>query len=92
MNYIYYAHRYADAIIASDSFLKCQYNEFVETLAGITDNELNNDFRKKKAEYAARGTSFKSISHSINSILKERMDMIQGWESEVDIFNDTAEL
>lgn len=49
-----------------------------------------NDFRKKKAEYAARGTSFKSISHSINSILKERMDMIPGWESEVDIFNDTA--
>lgn len=90
MNYIYYAHRYADAIIASDSVLKSRYNEFVETLAGITDNELINDFRKKKAEYAARGTSFKSISHSINFILKERMNMIPGWESEVDIFNDTT--
>lgn len=35
MNYIYYAHRYADAIIVSDSVLKCRYNEFVETLAEL---------------------------------------------------------
>lgn len=90
MNYIYYAHRYADAIIANDPVLKSRYNEFVETLMGITDNELIDDFRKKKAKYAARRTSFKSISHSINSILKERMDLIPGWESEVDIFNDTT--
>lgn len=90
MNFTYYAHRYAHAIIASDPVLANRYNEFLGTLVGITDNDLINDFINKKAEYAARGTNFKSISHSINSILKERMEIIPGWGSEVDIFNDTT--
>lgn len=93
MKFVYYAHRYAQAIITSDSDLAFRYNEFVETLEEISDNDLMNDFKNKKASYAARGTNFKSISHSINSILKERMDKKQGWKSEVDIFNaDSAVL
>lgn len=90
MNFVWYAHRYANAIIASDPFLANRYNEFERTLLGITDDDLINDFRNKKLLYAARGTNFKSISHSINSLLKERMSRVPGWYSEVDIFNDTT--
>lgn len=84
-----YAHRYADAIIQRDSVLSSRYNEFINTLTGITDMDLITNFKFRKAASTARGTNFKSISHSINSILKDRMCAISGWESEVDIFNDT---
>lgn len=56
----------------------------------MTDEDLIADFLAKKAEYAARGTSFKSMTPSINSMLKERMLAIPGWQAEVDIFNDTT--
>lgn len=90
MNFVYCTHRYAHAIITSDPVLANRYNELVGTIFGITDNDLINDFRNKKLLYATRGTDFKSISHSINSLLKESMVRIPGWYSEVDIFNDTT--
>ena len=89
MRFIEYSHRHADAIIANNPKLKERYEQFINTLKNISDEELIADFRNKKAEYAARGTSFKSMTPSINGILKERMLAIPGWESEVDIFNDT---
>lgn len=90
MRFVEYSHRHADAIIANDPMLKERYEQFVGALRSITDEELINDFLSKKAEYATRGTSFKSMTPSINGILKERMLAIPGWKSEVDIFNDTT--
>ena len=90
MKFVCYAHRYADAIIKSDLILESRYNEFIETLQGITDKDLIDSFRDKKLSYSTRGTNFKSLSHSINTLLKERMESIPGWKSEVDIFNDTS--
>lgn len=87
MRFIYHAHRYADAIIASDPDLLYRYNQFLNTLEEITDFELATDFRARRARAIAHRTNFKSISHSINYILKEKMNRIPGWESEVDIFN-----
>ena len=90
MRFIEYSHRHADAIIANDPKLKERYEQFVGALRNITDEELIADFLNKRAEYAARGTSFKSMTPSINGILKNRILAIPGWQAEVDIFNDTT--
>lgn len=88
MRFTEYSHRHADAIIANNPKLKERYEQFVGALRSISDEELINDFMSKKAEYAARGTAFKSMTPSINSILKARLLEIPGWKDEVDIFND----
>lgn len=90
MRFIEYSHRHADAIIANDPALRERYEQFTNALRNMTDEDLIADFLAKKAEYAARGTSFKSMTPSINSMLKERMLAIPGWQAEVDIFNDTT--
>ncbi len=90
MRFTEYSHRHADAIIANDPKLKERYEQFTNALKSMSDEELIADFLRKKAEYASRGTSFKSMTPSINSILKERMLSIPGWKAEVDIFNDTT--
>ncbi|MCR4678927.1 MAG: hypothetical protein K5679_09240 [Lachnospiraceae bacterium] len=90
MRFVEFSHRHADAIIASDPALRKRYEQFTNTLRDMSDEELISDFLRKKAEYAERGTSFKSMTPSINSILKERMLAIDGWKAEVDIFNDTT--
>ena len=88
MRFISHSHRFAEAIISSDTELSNRYNEFIGALSSITEEELIADFELKKAQHAQRNTSFKSLTPSINSLLKSRMQQIQGWESEVDIFND----
>ena len=88
MLFIEHAHRYADAIINSDQGLKQRYEEFTGAIKSISDEELISDFNNKRALHLARGTNFKSITPSINDLLKERMLRIPGWEAEVDIFND----
>lgn len=92
MQYIQYPHRFADAIIASDPVLSRRYNEFIDVLSGITEEDLIADFEQRKAEHAQRNTSFKSLTASINGILKERMQQIPGWDCEVDIFNDDTNI
>lgn len=88
MEYISYSHRFAEAIIAADPALRCRYEEFIGAISGISDEELIADFERRKAEHAQRRTSFKSLTTSINGLLKERMLQIPGWQAEVDIFND----
>ena len=90
MRFVEHSHRHARAIIASNPQLRERYEQFVGTLRNMSDEELMADFLSKKAEYAARGTSFKSMTPSINGILKARMLAIPGWQAEVDIFNDTT--
>lgn len=90
MNYIEYSHRHAKAIIDADEYLSRRYSEFINAIASISDEELIADFREKKAWHAARNTSFKSMTPSINAILKDKVLAIPGWHSEVDIFNDTT--
>lgn len=92
MKFTQYSHRYADVIINSDPNLNKKYCEFINTLIGITDIDLMTDFNYKKSAYESRGTSFKSISHSINGLLKERLLAVPDWYSEVDIFNDPTGL
>lgn len=88
MKFKEFSHRHAKAIIESDPVLNERYEQFTDALKSMSDEELIEDFLIKKAEYQARGTSFKSMTPSINSILKRRMLEIPGWKAEVDIFND----
>jgi hypothetical protein len=88
MKFIEYSHRHADAIIASDSQLRERYNQFIGALESISDEELIQDFLKRKEKADAKEKAFKSMTPSINAILKKRMLAIPGWKAEVDIFND----
>jgi hypothetical protein len=88
MKFIEYSHRHADAIIANDAQLKERYNQFTSALESISDEELIRDFLKRKEKADAKEKAFKSMTPSINAILKERMLAIPGWKAEVDIFND----
>lgn len=88
MDYISYPHRFANAIINSDKILLNRYNEFVNTISSISDIDLIQDFIQRKNLHRQRRTSFKSLTPSINSLLKTRITNIPGWFSEVDIFND----
>lgn len=90
MRFREYSHRHADAIIANNPELKKRYEQFVGALRSISDEELIKDFINRKTEHDNKGTAFKSMTPSINKILKERMLAIPGWKAEVDIFNDTT--
>ena len=90
MEFVCCSHRYADAIICHDTYLSQKYQEFVNVLSSITDEDLINDFNLRRAEHAERGTAFKSLTPSINHLIKERISTIPNWYGEVDIFNDTT--
>ena len=90
MEFREYSHRHADAIIKNDKDLRKRYDQFVGALRSISEEELITDFLEKKKRHSQKGTSFKSITPSINGILKESMLDIPGWKAEVDIFNDTT--
>jgi hypothetical protein len=90
MRFVEFSHRHAKAIIESDPKLKERYEQFVGALTSISDDELINDFLEKKQRSDSKGTAFKSMTPSINGLLKERILNIPGWEAEVDIFNDTT--
>lgn len=91
MEYITHSHRHAEAIINADDALKKRYQEFIKVLESITEEDLINDFNFRKQEHNKKKTNFKSISHSINGLLKEKISKIDGWNSEVDIFNDNED-
>ncbi len=88
MKYITYSHRFAEAIINHDDELCQRYSEFISAISSISDDSLIEDFTKRKKEHELKRTAFKSITPSINYLLKEKMSHIPGWNSEVEIFND----
>lgn len=98
MKYKTFSHRHAEAIINSDTDLQRRYNELLDVLDNISDEDLINDFNLLKAEErkriaeGKRITQLKSMTPSINRIVKERMLEYDGWQAEVDIFNDTEGL
>ncbi|MGO5053902.1 hypothetical protein ACTQ6A_15560 [Lachnospiraceae bacterium LCP25S3_G4] len=89
MKYKEYSHRYAEAIIATDKELNIRYREFTSVLHNISDEDIIEKFEIKHSDHVKKGTSYKSVTPSINSLIKERMALIPGWDAEVDIFNDT---
>ena len=90
MDYVIQDHRHALAIIERDELLNRRFNEFMGAIRSITDDELMNDYQAKRIQHNERGTNLKSITPSINELLKQKMLAIPGWRAEVDIFNDTT--
>lgn len=90
MKYTTFSHRHAESIIDSDKKLLKRYNELLGVLDNITDEDLINDFHKLKSEEIGRNKTIglKSMTPSINRLIKERMLEFDGWQAEVDIFND----
>lgn len=69
----FYSHRNADAIIRYDQYLYKRYEEFLGALLTISDDELIRDYMLRKLQHETRRTNFKSLTPSINGLLKERM-------------------
>ncbi len=90
MDYVIEDYRHALAIIERDELLNRRFNEFLGAIRSITDDELKNDYQAKRNQHNERGTNLKSITPSINELLKMKMLAIPGWRAEVDIFNDTT--
>lgn len=86
MNIITSSHRHCDAIIQNNPLFLQRWNEFIGSLLSISDTEIINDFNYRKTQRP----SLKSITPSINNLLKDKMLMIPGWLAEVDIFNDVT--
>ena len=53
MKLVYEYHRFADAIIKNDLYLGERYNEFINVLEGISDEDLIEDFKKKNLKGSA---------------------------------------
>lgn len=92
MKYITYNHRNSDVIV-KQPHLANDFNELIEVINNISEENLLEHFHIKKSEEASDGknpsgkNSKKSLSNSINELLKERL-LLRGWDSETAIFYD----
>ncbi len=82
MEFVTYSHRNAETIFQHDPRYIALYQEVVDSLRGIGENEIiaayNAITRKGK----------KSISQPINRLIKERLTAL-GWRAESPLFNDS---
>mgnify|MGYP006111806991 CR=1 FL=1 len=79
MEFETYSHRHAEDIIHQRKHYLDVYNELVAVIESITDYDLANDF------YSRGDGRGKSLSKSINAILKKRL-VEKKWDSESKIF------
>ena len=80
MKFITHSHRHAEKIISSDSVFTDIFDNFINVLSGISDEDLCDDFYIRLGK--KRG---KSLSKSINHLIKVRLEYC-GWSSETKIF------
>lgn len=81
MKYITYSHRNAELLFSYDPKYQALYQEVIETIQSISDDEIIAHY-----ESLVRGSK-KSLSQSINNLLKDRLAG-KGWKIESPIFND----
>lgn len=79
MDFITYSHQHAELVLNTPE-IKPLYDELVEVISGITDEDLITEFND--------GKSSKSISIALNKVLKKRL-IEHGWVHEPAIFQDT---
>lgn len=79
MEFIEYAHRQAN-LVAGDERHAADYAQLTEVIAGITDRDIIEHFN-------GIGGGTKSVSKSINALLRERL-VAAGWDAESPIFQD----
>jgi len=80
MNYKIHSFRHAEIILNNEVSYKKVWNELLETIKNIKDNEIIE-------KYESNSRKAKSISEAINNILKEKLIKL-GWNDESCIFQD----
>jgi hypothetical protein len=79
----FYYHRHADLLVNHDNIFSSDYNELINVLIGVTDEDLKQKFITEKTIKI----STKSLASTINSILKKRLED-KKWLSEVGLFKE----
>lgn len=80
MKYKIHSFRHAEIILNNEPSYKKVWNELLNTIKDITEEEIKN-------KYISNARKAKSISESINNILKEKLIEL-GWNEESYIFQD----
>jgi len=97
MEYIIEEHRHALTVVQQEEYFQL-YKEFIEVLRGITDEDIISEFNERRQHEIdrfleegrdPRRNGTKSISRSINAIIKQRLES-KGWNSESPIFAEPA--
>lgn len=97
MEYIIEEHRHALTVVQQEEYFQL-YKEFIEVLRGITDEDIISEFNERRQHEIdrfleegrdPRTNGTKSISRSINAIIKQRLES-KGWNSESPIFAEPA--
>ena len=80
MEFITHSHRHAYEIFTVDEEIRDLWNEIVDTLKNISDEDIINEFNSERRQA-------KSISEAINKLIAYRLNKI-GWEEQSRIFAD----
>jgi hypothetical protein len=83
MDCSFYYHRFANLLVDGVDEFSIDFNEIITVLNSITDEDLINDFNERKLSRS----STKSLSESINKLLKVRLTEL-GWIAESPIFRE----
>ena len=81
MEYVLKSHRNGEFLAKNDEKFKRDFHTILEVISSITDSDLINDYNLKKT----KSKSLKSLSRSINEIIKLRL-VEKGWNDESKIF------
>ena len=79
----FYYHRFANLLVDGVDEFSIDFNEIITVLNSITDEDLIKDFNERKLIRS----STKSLSESINKLLKVRLTEL-GWIAESPIFRE----
>ena len=86
MKYTLHHHRNSDSLVTQSSKFKDDFEELTQVIKNISENDLKTHFiKRKEQEKLGKVKEFKSISVSINNLLKSNL-IEQGWEYETPIF------
>ena len=88
MDFITTSHRNAEILFSYDQKYTHLYDEVVDAIRSITDEDIIKEYEGAKSE-EDKNQKMKSISVAINSLLRERL-IVKGWKSESPIFEDVV--
>ena len=82
MRHKIHSHRFANLVVQTESF-KDDFDDLINTISDISDDDLIDYFTRDKAVRP----STKSLSKSINNLLKDKLESLN-WNSESPIFKE----
>lgn len=83
MDFTTHYHRFSHLIVQHEAGLKQDFEQFTEVIAGITDQDLIDEFEATKL----RRAKTKSISEPINKLLDRRLVPL-GWTRQAQLFKE----